>query len=287
MADELKRQDIDKLRKAVELLEQSTITATITKLIGTPLEKGVKALPDSISNRIGDLVQVALTKAADAALWTLNNNPGEEASTKSNKLFAAVSGAVGGAFGFTALAIELPISTTIMMRAVADIARSEGFNLEDTETKAHCISVFAFGGPSPDDDGVDTSYYASRSFIAKTMGNVATDLAAIAAKNAADSSAKHAVNAFSSKEASSFIAKIIEAIAVKFNVTITPKIAAQIAPGVGAITGATINTMFTDYYQDIARGHFIILNLEKAYGAELIKIEYSRLASEKKGLRLK
>jgi hypothetical protein len=37
----------------------------------------------------------------------------------------ATTGGVGGLFGLPALAIELPISTTIMLRSIADIARSE------------------------------------------------------------------------------------------------------------------------------------------------------------------
>jgi hypothetical protein len=39
---------------------------------------------------------------------------------------AALSGGVGGFFGVAAIAFELPLSTTIIMRSIADIARSEG-----------------------------------------------------------------------------------------------------------------------------------------------------------------
>jgi hypothetical protein len=37
--------------------------------------------------------------------------------------------------------------------------------------------------------------------------------------------------------------------------------------------------MFTDYYQDMARGHFIIKRLENKYGFELVKAEYTRVSS--------
>ncbi|MCZ5534582.1 EcsC family protein, partial [Escherichia coli] len=89
-----------------------------------------------------------LNKAANAALWSLDNEPNRIASTKTNKFFAALSGAIGGAFGFSALAIELPVSTTIMLRSIADIARSEGFDLDRIDTKLECLAVFSFGGPS-------------------------------------------------------------------------------------------------------------------------------------------
>ncbi|EEW8151433.1 EcsC family protein, partial [Escherichia coli] len=39
----------------------------------------------------------------------------------------------------------------------------------------------------------------------------------------------------------------------------------------------TLNIMFTDYYQDMARGHFIIKRLEKKYGSEFIKSEYMKI----------
>ncbi|WP_087629123.1 EcsC family protein [Caballeronia telluris] len=49
-----------------------------------------------------------------------------KASNFWHKAASAPRGAVGGAFGLAAIAIELPISTTIMMRSIADIARSGG-----------------------------------------------------------------------------------------------------------------------------------------------------------------
>ena len=42
-----------------------------------------------------------------------------------HKALATASGAAGGAFGLATLPIELPVSTIIMLRSIADIARSE------------------------------------------------------------------------------------------------------------------------------------------------------------------
>ena len=138
--------DYADLKKAVELLETPSITAQISNLIGSPIEFVVAKLPKFASKKINGIVVAALNKSASAALWSLDNEPGRTSSTKTNKLYAAISGAAGGAFGFLALGIELPITTTIMMRAVADIARSEGFDLDDFDTKQACIEVFALGG---------------------------------------------------------------------------------------------------------------------------------------------
>jgi len=48
---------------------------------------------------------------------------------------------MGGALGISAVLVELPISTTIMLRAIARIAQSEGEDLRDPETALACRQV--------------------------------------------------------------------------------------------------------------------------------------------------
>lgn len=266
----LNQTDLEDLKKAVQLLEQDTITEKITKVVGKPLDYLMNKLPDGFHDSLHDGVKVALEKAADAALWSLDNDPKREASTKTNKFFAAVSGAVGGAFGITALLVELPVSTTIMLRSVADIARSEGFDLSDPFVKHYCIEVFALGSPSEDDDAVETAYYASRGFTAEAMQILSKELADIASKNLA--------NNITPKQTGKWLAVLIEKVAARFGIVITEKAAAQVVPIIGGIAGASLNVMFTDFYQDMARGHFIVKRLEGKYGPELVKAEYEKLA---------
>ncbi|EHH7590825.1 EcsC family protein, partial [Escherichia coli] len=261
------------LEKAVKLLEQATITEKMTQMVGKPIDYLMSKLPKGAEAQIYSLVEKALHKAADAALWSLNNEPNREASTKTNKFFAAVSGAVGGTFGFSALAIELPLSTTIMLRSVADIARSEGFDLDKVETKQACLEVFALGGPSENDDAVDTAYYATRSFTAEAMQILSKELSEIATKKASVNAAMNLTPTQTGK----WLATLIEKVATRFGIVITEKTAAQVVPAIGAFAGATLNIMFTDYYQDMARGHFIIKRLEKKYGSEFIKSEYMKI----------
>jgi hypothetical protein len=237
--------------------------------IGAPLEGAVKVLPLSVSKKIQGAVQTALYKAAEAALWSMHNTPGTPASTKRHKLAAAATGAVGGAFGFTALFLELPLSTTIMMRSVADVARSEGFDLNEFSTKQACLEVFALGGRTDNDDASEIGYYIVRSFSTDAMRHMSKELAQIAAKNAGD-----LAPAITSKQAGKWLAALIEKIATRFGVVVTKKFAAQAVPVVGALTGAALNTMFTDYYQDMARGHFIVKRLEAKYGEAYVESIY-------------
>lgn len=269
----LEERELLDLEKAVKLLEQATITEKMTQMVGKPIDYLMSKLPKGAEAQIYSLVEKALHKAADAALWSLNNEPNREASTKTNKFFAAVSGAVGGTFGFSALAIELPLSTTIMLRSVADIARSEGFDLDKVETKQACLEVFALGGPSENDDAVDTAYYATRSFTAEAMQILSKELSEIATKKVSVNAAMN----LTPRQTGKWLATLIEKVATRFGIVITEKTAAQVVPVIGAFAGATLNIMFTDYYQDMARGHFIIKRLEKKYGSELIKSEYMKI----------
>ncbi|WP_127159675.1 EcsC family protein [Xanthomonas arboricola] len=266
------KNDYADLKKAVELLETPSITARISNLIGSPIEYFVAKLPKSASKKINGIVVAAMNKSASAALWSLENEPGRTSSTKINKLYAAASGAAGGAFGFFALGVELPIATTIMMRAVADVARSEGFDLDDFDTKQACIEVFALGGNSNSDDSADTGYYAVRGFTTQTMQALSKELAELATKQTTSG-----LQRFTAEQSGKWLATLIEKVAARFGIVVTEKFAAQAVPIVGAVTGASINLLFTDFYQDMARGHFIVKRLENSYGFDDVKKEYQRI----------
>lgn len=272
MSIQIEPSDYNDLKKAVALLESPSVIARISNIIGSPLEGAVKSLPASVSKKINSAVEAALHKAASTALWSLKNEPNISASTKLHKFYAAASGALGGAFGFTALFIELPISTTIMMRSVADVARSEGFDLNDFSTKYACIEVFALGGHTKKDDAAETGYYISRGFMTQSMQQLSKELAEIVAKQGSQAASR-----FTPTQAGKWLAGIIEKVAARFGVVITNKFAAQIVPVIGAATGATLNTLFTDFYQDMARGHFIVKRLEIKYGFDQVKSEYKKI----------
>ena len=253
--------DKKELQVAKNLLENLSLAARMTSFIGTPIEKGLELLPDGWSSNIGAITQTALLKASDAVAYTMNDIPGEESSNTWHKLGAAVSGGVGGLFGVSAIAIELPISTTIMLRSITDIARSEGESISSIETKMACLEVFALGGRSESDDGMETSYFAVRTALARSITETAEF---IAKKGLTD-------------EAAPMLAKLIVKIANRFGIQVSQKMAAQAIPAIGAAGGATINALFIDHFQDMARGHFIVRKLERTYGEENVRNLYESL----------
>lgn len=254
----LSDEDSESLGYAKNLLENPTLAARITDLIGRPIEAGIKMFPQGWSDMVNKSTMISLEKALDVALLTLHDRPRTEAWEKLHKLAVTATGAGGGAFGLAALPFELPVSTTIMLRSIADIARSEGERLHVIEAKLACLEVFALGGRSASDDA---SYFFIRGLFAKTVSQAAKY---IAEKGLATKGAPALV-------------KFITQIATRFGASVSQKVAAQAVPGIGAVGGAIINLLFIDHFQSMARGHFIVRRLERNYSPELVRKEYETL----------
>jgi hypothetical protein len=252
------------LRSAMLLLENPGIAAKITSLVGMPIIKGLELLPRNWNEKIEKVTQIALMKAADAAIFTLKKVPAEEPSNWWHKIGVALTGGIGGFLGLAALTIELPVSTTIMLRSIAEIARSEGEKINEYETKLACLEVFALGGKNKSDDNTESGYFFVRAALAKSIAE-ATEFAA--ARSLAE-------------EGAPALVRFIINIAQRFSIQVTEKAASQAIPAIGAAGGAIINTIFIDHFQDMAKGHFTVRRLEKIYGKEIIKTAYEELVKK-------
>lgn len=259
MSTEITATHLDELKYAKSLLETPGLAVKLSSFLGSPIEKGMALLPDNAKNIIFSATTKSLEGALKAALYTLNDHQNRPASNTMHKLSAAMSGGVGGAFGLIALSVELPVSTGIMLRSIADIARSEQEDLQDTETQLACMEVFALGSPAASDDAANTGYFSVRLALAQAV----TDAATYAAT-------RHAT----AKEGATVLTRLVALIASRFSIPVTEKAAAQAVPVIGAASGALINTLFIAHYQNIARGHFTVRRLEKIYGVEAIRASY-------------
>lgn len=253
--------DIDALTDAKALLEHPGIAAKITHALGTPIERGLEQLPVAWSNRISDITRSSLLKAANAAIFTLGDTPKGRSSNWLHKAAVFTSGGAGGFFGLPGLALELPVSTTIILRSICDIARSESEDLQDSATKLACLEVFALGGRSSQDDAAESGYFAVRLALARSVTH---SFNYIAEKGLID-------------EAAPALLRLIAHIANRFGIQVSEKVAAQAIPLIGAAGGALINLIFIDHFQAMAKGHFIVRRLERKYGRELVENVYSHL----------
>ena len=168
--------DLDDLKYAKSLLENSGFAAKNTNALGAPIEQGFDLLPKGWSKVVSSSTQKALLAAVNSAILTMNKKKKGDSANTLHKFLVAGSGAAGGFFGLPALPVELSVSTAIMMRSIADIARSEEQPISDPQVKVACIEVFALGGPGKDDDAVETGYFAIRSGLAKTVTDEEFDL---------------------------------------------------------------------------------------------------------------
>ncbi|MCI0746727.1 MAG: EcsC family protein [Verrucomicrobia subdivision 3 bacterium] len=255
-------QELHDLRYAKMLLENPGFTARIANLIGTPIEKGFKMLPKNWSDVVHKASKGALMKALQLAVMTLGPRNRAKSSERFHKLLVGASGGIGGVFGLAALPIELPVSTTIMLRSIADIARSEGHSLSTVQTRLSCLEVFALGGRSAADDAVESSYWAVRAALARAISDAA---AYLAHKGVLERSAPA-------------IVRLIAAISSRFGVVVSEQLAAKAVPIVGAAGGTIVNVLFMDHFQDMARGHFIVKRLEAKYGMDVVQTVYNSIA---------
>jgi EcsC family protein len=257
----LSQEDSEALRVAKSLLEHPSLAAKITSVIGTPIAKGFELLPAKWSEVVNYATRTAVEQALNVALLTVDDTGRRASSNLMHKLAVAAVGAAGGLFGLPALAVELPVSTTVILRSIADIARSEGESLHSPEAKLACLEVFAFGGPSQGDDATTTGYFTIRASLAQAVSEAA----------------RHIGQKGVAEEGAPAIVRFIAQVASRFGVTVSEKLAAQAVPMVGAVGGALINSLFIDHFQDIARGHFAMRRLERLYDPELIKQEYDKI----------
>ncbi|MDH3401818.1 MAG: EcsC family protein [Chromatiales bacterium] len=262
----LTKPDTAALNEAYQRLENPSLAIQLSSAAGMPVETVLKTLarrvPESVMDAVRQSSQKSLHYVMSNTTRTLKDQVLVSASPRLHQAAVMATGAVGGLFGVHALVIELPITTSIMFRSIVDIARAEGEMPRDSDTLLNAMQVFAMGsGMSDKDDAAETSYYGVRLALSAAVSNAMEQLAI------------HGLN----KASSPALLRLVSAIASRFGIVVTQKTMAQALPVVGALGGATINTMFIHHYQEMARGHFTVRRLERKYGVETIREAYQRL----------
>lgn len=232
----------------------------MANLLGAPIEYVIaKKLPKKVTALIDRTAQAAVGAAFKAAVLSLRKDKlGSAPRNWLHRGMAVGAGALGGFFGWAGLAAELPFTTTTILRSIADIARSEGESPRDLDTRLACIEVLAFAGTGKKDEGVESSYFATRAALAQQISAVS----------------RHVLKKGLSEGSAPVVVRLINAIANRFSVPVTEKVIFEAAPIIGAVSGASLNAIFISHFQKIAHGHFIVRRLERTHGAEAVKLAY-------------
>lgn len=191
----------------------------LLNLLGGQAEGLLDRLPEGIRNRLGDGTETALK----LAMQTAHRSRGIVAEQPGwiTRAVTTAMGAAGGFGGLPSAMAELPLTTTILLRAIQDVAVEHGFDPAEQGVQFDCIQVFASAGPMGNDDGADLAFLSTR--VAVTGATVQA---------------------------------LITRVAPRLATVLGQKLAAQAVPVLGAGAGAVANYAYTSYYQQMAQVNF-------------------------------
>jgi hypothetical protein len=246
--------DLAALSAAVAVLEGTSLPVRLAAMVGGSVEALKRRLPEGAQRMIEGAVRRALEGAMQAALRSdPRRNPTPLSGAWLHRGLLAASGAAGGALGLPGTLVELPVSTTLLLRRIAAIAAEQGEDLTDPMVHAECLQVFALGGRDPTDDDAESGYFALRIALAEALkGAVGRGLGAM-------------------------LPGFVGVVASRFGGPVGVKLSAQAAPVVGAAGGAAVNLAFLEHFSGTAQAHFTVRRLERQYGPALIRAGYEAL----------
>ncbi|WP_420566662.1 EcsC family protein [Thalassovita sp.] len=199
----------------------------LLNMIGGQADSLLNRLPAPVRSRLEEGTVKALNvamKAAHGSRGVVGQQP-----PWLNTAVATAMGAAGGFGGLPGALAELPVTTTVLLRSIQDVAVDHGFDPAAENVQFDCIRVLSAAGPLDEDDGADLAFFATRA----SLQGVA-------------------------------VQTMIARVAPRLATVLGQKLAAQTAPVLGAVAGAATNYAYTSYYQQIAHVHFRI----RALGVE-------------------
>ena len=191
----------------------------LLNLIGGQTENLLEKLPEGVRKRLSGQTEAALRLALRAAQGSRRAVPDQPGWL--NTAVTTAMGAAGGMGGLPSALAELPVTTTVLLRAITGIAAEHGFDPEEEGVQFDAIQVFAAAGPLEHDDGSDLAFITTRVLVT-----------------------------------GSALQGLIARVAPRLSVVLGQKLAAQTVPILGAVAGAATNYAYTSYYQEMAHVHF-------------------------------
>lgn len=249
--------DLNDLAWAYRHLEHPSFAARLSSVIGVPIEQAIHLLPKTWYQRVEEAAERSIKIMLDLTINSMSKVSPDAANDSLHRLLVMGTGAVGGFFGPLMLLAELPVTTALMLRSIADIAHSEGEDMDSEDARVACMQVFALGGRTKEDRATDTGYYGLRVTLSMHFSQRLLRIG----KALPHSPVPAGVN-------------LVRGIAARFGVVVSDKAAAQMVPVIGALSGSLLNLVFMRHFQDIARGHFIVRRLERMHGVEKVKEAY-------------
>jgi hypothetical protein len=258
MMNNLSPSDYADLQSAVVKLESQSLAMNIASKLGMPVEALMQRLPGRAQSAIKVTVDKALEQCLRIAVRADRGRSSTVVHNRFHTAAAAITGTIGGFFGLPGLLVELPVTTTVMLHSIVEIARSQGENFSNPESSLACLEVFALGPQGTPREARESAYYATRTALAQVTREA---VSYVTQKGIAKESAPALL---------SFLGKI----GSRFGVEVSEKVAAEIVPIAGAVGGLALNVLFSQHFQSLAEGHFTVRRLERKYGKEAVCQDY-------------
>jgi hypothetical protein len=277
MENEISTDEGKFIGKAFDFLEHPSFLLRAANAVGRPVEAILAALPQKHQRLIQKATERALHKGLTLMIKTVahdevveNFSRSEKNSRRSGLMHSAATfglGAAGGFFGIMSLPVELPITTSVMLRSIAAIANEFGMDINNPQVQLECLYILSLGSPrNSSDDQMKSAYWTSRAIFSRTIGEA---VGFMAGKSAAD-----ILRSLESHSAP-LLVKFMSAVASRFELVVSEKFLSEAVPVVGAIGGGVINAAFTDYFSAAARYHFGLRALENRHGRKTIEDYYN------------
>lgn len=219
--------EIEKL--ALRYRKSGGVGLQVLNLVGGQAENLLERLPDRVKDQLEDTTEKALSVAMQAAFQS--RRVVKDQKPWLNTALSTAMGAAGGFGGLPTALAELPVTTTVLLRAIQSIAAENGFDPADADIQKICMQTFAAAGPLSDDDGADLAFLTARITLTGATVN-----------------------------------SIISKVAPRLATILGQKLAAQTVPLIGAAAGAATNYAYTSYYQDMAQVQFGLNRLGIKHG---------------------
>lgn len=245
------------LEWAYRQLEEPSFAIWLSSMLGAPLEQSIALLPAFWQRRLRQAAETSIGRTLDVAIRSLEARPSRWSAPPLHRTVVVLTGAASGFVGPLGLLGDLPVTTTVILRSIAAIAREQGEDLAALESRLACMQVFALGGRTREDDAAETGYYGLRVALGMHFPGV-----------------RHA----GATVHLPYAIELVRQIAARFGVVISQHAAVRLVPVAGAVGGATLNLLFMRHFENVARGHFIVRRLERRHGPERVRLAYERLA---------
>lgn len=206
--------------------------------LGGQVEGQLALLPAPIQARVHRLTLAALERAYGVARQ--GGRLGRLGAAR-HRLVAGAAGALGGLGGLPTALAELPVTVTLILNTVQEVAQEHGFDPAEAAVRREVLRVFASGAPLAGDDGVNTAFLGAR----LTLTGPA-------------------------------LQRMIALVVPRIAASLGPKLVAQSVPVLGAAAGAGINLSFAAYYRELAHIRFGLLRLAMEHDPELVARAFAR-----------